>query len=199
MLVTTYKTMKRINEFDRPGVNQDDCWENALRKEMTLSLGGSGDGVWSWPFTPTSCHCKECVELYLHSHIGLHGVLKNRDFALLDVLHTLAVKNTLWACPCLSVCLSAIVAVHCSRSVNWGYCWLIFATITLDLIIATMISETIAAFHIALVALLKSLPVIWCEECTWNFGVLQRVHLSNIVFPTCTSILYTTFIYFLPM
>jgi hypothetical protein len=25
MLVTTYKTMKRINEFDRPGVNQDDC------------------------------------------------------------------------------------------------------------------------------------------------------------------------------
>jgi hypothetical protein len=29
--------------------------------------------------------------------------------------------------------------------------------------------------------LLTSPPVFWHEEHLWNFGVLQRVHLSNLV------------------
>jgi hypothetical protein len=44
-----------------------------------------------------------------------------------------------------------------------------------------MTLDTIAAFDTLLVALLASLPMMWYEEHLWNFSVLQRVHLSNLV------------------
>jgi hypothetical protein len=42
--------------------------------------------------------------------------------------------------------------------------------------------DNIVAYLIPLVALLTSLIVMWREEHLWNFGVLERVHLSN---PVC--------------
>jgi hypothetical protein len=57
----------------------------------------------------------------------------------------------------------------------------IVATATWGHINATMILETIVAFVIRSVAPLMSLPMIWYEEHLWNFSVLQRVHLSNLV------------------
>jgi hypothetical protein len=68
MLVLTYSIMTRIREFDRPGVNRDDCQESTLKEAMTLSLGVMGmecevdqsappsadvKNVWSFTFTPT--------------------------------------------------------------------------------------------------------------------------------------------------
>jgi hypothetical protein len=41
--------------------------------------------------------------------------------------------------------------------------------------------DTIIAFVNPLVALLTSSLVMWREEHFWNFSVLQRVHLSNLV------------------
>jgi hypothetical protein len=41
--------------------------------------------------------------------------------------------------------------------------------------------DTIVAFVILLVALLTSSPAMWCLEHLWNFSVLKRIHLSNIV------------------
>jgi hypothetical protein len=38
------------------------------------------------------------------------------------------------------------------------------------------------AFGIPLVSMLMSMPMMWCEEHLWNFSVLQRVHLSNLVY-----------------
>jgi hypothetical protein len=38
--------------------------------------GGKAAGAWSWPLT-SSAEVKECVELYLHSPIRLHGVVLN--------------------------------------------------------------------------------------------------------------------------
>jgi hypothetical protein len=54
----------------------------------------------------------------------------------------------------------------------------IIATVTLDTIIAFY---TVTAFVIPLVTLLTSTPVTWREEHLWNFCVLQRLHLSNLV------------------
>jgi hypothetical protein len=57
----------------------------------------------------------------------------------------------------------------------------------LDHIVATMTlytsvaSDIIVSFVIPLVALLTSSPVMWREEHLWNFSVLERVHLSNLV------------------
>jgi hypothetical protein len=34
--------------------------------------GGKGAGTWSWP---SSAEVKECVDLYLHNPIRLHGVV----------------------------------------------------------------------------------------------------------------------------
>jgi hypothetical protein len=63
----------------------------------------------------------------------------------------------------------------------------IVATMTLDRCVATRALDTIVAFDtvvgyvITSVALLRPSPVIWRTECLWNFSVLQRVHLSNLV------------------
>jgi hypothetical protein len=54
----------------------------------------------------------------------------------------------------------------------------IIATVTVDTI-ATL--DTTAAFVIPLVVVLASSPVMWHEEHIWNFNVLQRVLLSNLV------------------
>jgi hypothetical protein len=48
-------------------------------------------------------------------------------------------------------------------------------------IIATMTFGAIVAFVIPFVALLTSTLVTWREEHLWNFSVLQRAHLSNLV------------------
>jgi hypothetical protein len=37
--------------------------------------GGKAAGAWSWPLTSIYCRGQECVELYLHSPISLHGVV----------------------------------------------------------------------------------------------------------------------------
>jgi hypothetical protein len=37
--------------------------------------GGKAAGAWSWPLTSIQCRGQECVELYLHSSIRLHGVV----------------------------------------------------------------------------------------------------------------------------
>jgi hypothetical protein len=45
-----------------------------------------------------------------------------------------------------------------------------------------VVFDSIVAFVIPLVAPLILSPVMWREEHLWNFGVLQRVHLSNLGF-----------------
>jgi hypothetical protein len=45
-----------------------------------------------------------------------------------------------------------------------------------------MTPDTVVAFGIPLVALLISSPMMWLEENLWNLKVLQRVHLSNLVY-----------------
>jgi len=41
--------------------------------------GGKAAGAWSWPLTSVCCRGQECVALYLHCPICLHGeVLKYR-------------------------------------------------------------------------------------------------------------------------
>jgi len=41
-----------------------------------LPLGGCKlGGAWRWPLTHIKCRSKVCVELYLHSHIRIHGVV----------------------------------------------------------------------------------------------------------------------------
>jgi hypothetical protein len=53
---------------------------------------------------------------------------------------------------------------------------------TLDHTVATMYLDTFVEFIISLVTLLRSLlSVVWHEEHLWNFSVLQRVHISNLV------------------
>jgi hypothetical protein len=37
--------------------------------------GRKAAGAWSWPLTSIWCRGQECVELYLHSPIRLHGVV----------------------------------------------------------------------------------------------------------------------------
>jgi hypothetical protein len=64
---------------------------------------------------------------------------------------------------------------------------------TLNHINATVIFDTIVAFHIIvaivipLVALIMPTPVMWHEEHVWNFSVLKGVHLSHIVAVKCTD------------
>jgi hypothetical protein len=38
---------------------------------------GTFPGAWSWPLTSISCWRQECVKLYLHSPIHLHGVVRS--------------------------------------------------------------------------------------------------------------------------
>jgi hypothetical protein len=40
-----------------------------------LSLRVKRLGAWSWPLAPSSAEVKECLDLYLHSPIRLHGVV----------------------------------------------------------------------------------------------------------------------------
>jgi hypothetical protein len=49
---------------------------------------------------------------------------------------------------------------------------------TLDTIVAF---DIIFAFVISLVSLLTALPLMWRKEHLWNFSVLRRVHLSNLI------------------
>jgi hypothetical protein len=55
---------------------------------------------------------------------------------------------------------------------------------------ATMTFDAIVAFVIHFVGLLTSSPVMWREEHHWNFGVLQTVHLFNLV--VVTTMLFMT-------
>jgi hypothetical protein len=61
------------------------------------------------------------------------------------------------------------------------------ATNASNCIIVTMPSDTVLAFYtviafvIPLIALLTSTPAMWHEEHRWNFSVLPRVHLSDLV------------------
>jgi hypothetical protein len=57
---------------------------------------------------------------------------------------------------------------------------------TLESIVAF---DTIVEFVMPLVALLMSLPMMWFEEHLWNASVLQRVHLSNLLY-TCNDVFY---------
>jgi hypothetical protein len=50
-----------------------------------------------------------------------------------------------------------------------------------DHIVGTMTLNTIVAFVILLVALLTSFTVMWRKEHLWNFSVLPRVYVSNLV------------------
>jgi hypothetical protein len=57
---------------------------------------------------------------------------------------------------------------------------------TLDLVAAMpldtiVVFDNIVGFIIPLVALLTSSPAMWRKEHLWNFSVLFRVHLSNLV------------------
>jgi hypothetical protein len=54
----------------------------------------------------------------------------------------------------------------------------ITATTTLE---ATAAFNTIIAFVIPLVVMLLSMPLVWQEKHLWNFSILQRVYLSNLV------------------
>jgi hypothetical protein len=53
----------------------------------------------------------------------------------------------------------------------------IIVTMTFD---ATVAFDTIVAFVIPLVALMKSSPVMLRDEHLWNFSALQRLHFSNL-------------------
>jgi hypothetical protein len=53
----------------------------------------------------------------------------------------------------------------------------IVATLTLDIIVA----YTIVAFIIPLIALLTPSPVMRRKDHFWNFRILYRAHLSNLV------------------
>jgi hypothetical protein len=54
----------------------------------------------------------------------------------------------------------------------------IIAKLSLGTILA---SDTIFAFLIHFVDLLILLPVMWHKEYIWNFSILQRVQLSNLI------------------
>jgi hypothetical protein len=54
----------------------------------------------------------------------------------------------------------------------------IVATMTLNHVLAF---HTIVKFIVRLVALLTSSALTWLKEHHWNFSVLRRVHLSNLV------------------
>jgi hypothetical protein len=76
----------------------------------------------------------------------------------------------------------------------------IVTTVTSFNIVATVTFDTIVDFVIPLVVLLTSSPVMWRKERLWKFSVLQRVHLSNLVFNVFshlrdTSILVFTDVY----
>jgi hypothetical protein len=64
----------------------------------------------------------------------------------------------------------------------------IVTTLILHHVVATMTFVTIVAFHTVitfdnpLFALLTSSPVVWRKEQPWNFSVLQRVHISKLVY-----------------
>jgi hypothetical protein len=40
-------------------------------------LGSKAAGAWSWPLTSNQCRGEECVKLYIHSPISLHGAVLN--------------------------------------------------------------------------------------------------------------------------
>jgi len=39
--------------------------------------GNKAAGMWSWPLTSIQCRRQECMELYLHYPLHLHGVVLN--------------------------------------------------------------------------------------------------------------------------
>jgi hypothetical protein len=100
------------------------------------------------------------------------------------VLHGVAsATNTLWARPCLSVCLSVattallVTFVHEQREVTaakrssaaavvWGH---ISARVTLDAVMTSDRSSATTTY-----AMLR-------EEHLWNISILQRVHIPNLV------------------
>jgi hypothetical protein len=62
----------------------------------------------------------------------------------------------------------------------------IVTTVTLDQIVAMVASDIVAfdsvvAFVIPWATLLMSLLVMWHKQLLWNFSILQRVHLSDLV------------------
>jgi hypothetical protein len=57
----------------------------------------------------------------------------------------------------------------------------IVTTMNLDHDVAAMALDTVAAFVIPFVVLLKPSPVIWRKERLLNFSVCQIVHISNLV------------------
>jgi len=46
-----------------------------FKKDPAVSLGGRAAGAWNWPLTSIYCRGQECVDLYLHPPIRLHGVV----------------------------------------------------------------------------------------------------------------------------
>jgi hypothetical protein len=57
----------------------------------------------------------------------------------------------------------------------------IATTMALDHIVSTMMLNTFITFVLSFVNLLTSSRVMWSIELIWNFSVLQRVLLSNLV------------------
>jgi hypothetical protein len=53
-------------------------------------------------------------------------------------------------------------------------------TMTLDTFLKVTL-DTIVTFVILMVALLGSSHVMWRRENFWNFGVIHKVHISNLV------------------
>jgi hypothetical protein len=45
----------------------------------------------------------------------------------------------------------------------------------------TLDQISLVTFAASFVALMTPLPAVWHEEHFWNFSVLQRVHLSNLI------------------
>jgi hypothetical protein len=76
--------------------------------------------------------------------------------------------------------LKVIFGTDCCNTVNQGHHHQINVATIISDYITVMILDTIAAFHTFSVALLTSLPMRQHEHL-WNFSVLQRVHVSNLV------------------
>jgi hypothetical protein len=137
--------------------------------------------------------------------------------SLLGVLHSLPwAKNTLWAHPCLSVCLSRFSTdigslydwgggCHCCSTMGWG-CWYLLlcnnSTQEFPLLCNTGTSSHFVQERpkvtVGICARMTldhinatTTYMMWCEEHLWNVSVLQRVHLSNLIFCFVTHFLHS--------
>jgi hypothetical protein len=100
--------------------------------------GGKGTWAWSWPLTSNQCRGQENVDLYIHSPIRLHGVVKHRDnftftvsplYVALVIYHVLlqlassdVIKSaTLWTDYTLHITRLPRIALNLSwkRGISW--------------------------------------------------------------------------------